>query len=188
MAICFLFASSVLLRIVFMDFEFIAAAEASDPEMSASIVGPTAPLRAALDEVEELRERLQRRESELDDRERAVEAAQTLVETRLAELEAAETHLEMLIQLSDEAAENDLSQLTEVYQAMAPGEAAALFSQMDPNFASGFLSRMSTEASAAIMAELPPETAYAISIVIATRNAGAPTLETDPPAEIDPDT
>jgi len=44
--------------------------------------------------------------------------------------------------------------------------------------------RMTPAASGAIMAELDPVVAYAISVVIATRNAAAPTLQ---PAPADPD-
>ncbi|WP_224816448.1 MotE family protein [Hasllibacter sp. MH4015] len=178
-----LFALSVILRVGTMDAPLIAPAQASDPDPVMSVVGPTSPIRAALDEVSALRDRLLAREAEIADRERAVDAAQALIEARLAELEAAEVRLQALIQTSDRAAEEDLARLTQVYESMEAQEAAALFSQMDPNFASGFLTRMSAPASAAIMSELDPATAYAISVVIATRNAGAPTLPAadDPP-------
>lgn len=172
-----IFAASVILRLSAMDFDLISMAEASDPDPITSLAGPTAPIRAALDEVTALRDRLAAREAELDDRERAVEAAQVLVEQRLAELEAAEIRLEALIQTSDSAAEGDLARLTQVYETMDPAHTAALFAQMDPNFSAGFLTRMTPASSAAVMSELDPATAYAISVVIATRNAAAPTLQ-----------
>lgn len=179
------FAASVALRISALDLTLVSTAEASDPEPVSSVVGPTAPIRAALDEVNALRARLAERETAIDDRERAVEAAQILIEERLGVLEAAEERLQALIQTSDSAAEADLARLTEVYQTMEADQTAALFAQMDPNFAAGFLTRMTPAASGAIMAELDPAIAYAISVVIATRNATAPTLR---PAEADPDT
>ena len=172
-----LFATSVVLRLGTMEFTFVSPAEASDPDPITSLAGPTAPIRAALDEVNALRDRLATREEELDDRERAVEAAQVLIEQRLAELEAAEIRLEALIQTSDSAAEGDLARLTQVYETMDPAQTAALFMQMDPNFSAGFLTRMAPAASAAVMSELEPATAYSISVVIATRNAAAPTLQ-----------
>ncbi len=175
-----LFAASVVLRLGTIDLSFVSAAEASDPEPITSLAGPTAPIRAALDEVNALRDRLAAREAELDDRERAVEAAQLLIEQRLADLEAAEIRLETLIQTSDTAAENDLARLTQVYETMDPAQTAALFAQMDPNFSAGFLTRMTPASSAAVMSELEPRTAYAISVIIATRNAAAPTLQAPP--------
>ncbi len=171
------FAISIGLRLSTMDFELVSAASASDPVPESTVVGPTSPIRSAMDEITMLRDRLLAREEELADRERAVEAAQILVEERLAELEATEIRLEALIQVSDTAAESDLQRLTEVYETMGPDQTAALFSQMDPNFAAGFLTRMSPAASAAIMAELDPAYAYSVSVVIATRNATAPTLD-----------
>lgn len=182
-----IFAASVVLRVGTLDFRLVSAAEASDPEPHTSDVGPTAPIRAALDEVTALRDRLVEREAAVADRERAIEAAQVLIEERLAVLEAAELRLQTLIQTSDTAAEADLARLTEVYQTMEADQTAALFAQMDPNFAAGFLTRMTPAASGAIMAELDPTIAYAISVVIATRNAGAPTL-LNSDAEPDPDT
>ncbi len=179
-----LFAASVILRVGTMDMNLVSAAEASDPAPAMSVAGPTAPIRAALDEVTALRDRLASRERELDDRERAIDAAQALVEARLSELEAAEARLEALIQTSDSAAEGDLARLTQVYETMDPDQAAELFEQMDANFAAGFLTRMAPGVSADIMTELDPATAYAISIVIATRNAAAPTLQ---PPDVSPD-
>ena len=181
------FAASVFLRVGNMDFQFVPPAEASDPDTMGSAAGPASPIRAALDEVTALRDQLRAREMQVDDRERAVEAAQILVEARLAELEAAEIRLQALIETSDQAAEGDLARLTDVYVTMQPEEAAALFAQMNPSFAAGFLSRMPADSSAAIMAELDPAIAYAISVVIATRNAAAPTLE-DPPQGVEPET
>ncbi len=181
------FAASIIVRIGTLDISFVSIAQASDPEAVSSVVGPTAPIRAALDEVAALRDRLAARAAEVDNRERAVEAAQVLIEARLLELEAAEMRLESLIQQSDSAAEADLARLTEVYQTMDPDQTAALFSQMDPHFAAGFLTRMSPAISGAVMAELDPAIAYAISVIIATRNAGAPTLQV-PAADSEMDT
>lgn len=175
------FAASVALRVGTLDFSLVSTAEASDPDPMSSAIGPTAPIRAALDEVTALRDRLAAREAEIDDRERAVEAVQVLIEERLVALEAAEMRLDALIRTSDSAAEADLARLTEVYQTMEPDQTAALFAQMDPNFAAGFLTRMTPAASGAVMAELDPRIAYAISVVIATRNAAAPTLRNSEP-------
>ena len=82
-----------------------------------------------------------------------------------------------MIAVSDSAAETDLDRLTRVYETMPPEQAAAVFEQMQPSFAAGFLSRMSPAASATLMAALPPEQAYAVSVIIATRNSAAPRLE-----------
>jgi flagellar motility protein MotE (MotC chaperone) len=173
------FVVSAVLRFGALGWPFPnAVAFASDTGPgSVDLAGPTAPLRTALDEVERLRADLERREAVVAEREQAVHAAQILVEDRIGELAAAEARLSDLLALSDTAAETDLDRLTRVYETMEAEAAAPLFAQMAPSFAAGFLARMSPAASAALLAELDPQTAYAISVVLATRNAAAPTRD-----------
>lgn len=187
------FAVSAVLRLGALE---IARAQAPESADVVSVAAPATPqpgiagqMQAALAEIDTLRLALEERDLALADRERAVAAAQALVEDRLAELEAAEQRLQTLISTSDRAAETDLDQLTRVYETMQPEVAAALFEQMPPSFAAGFLARMTPAASAALMAELPPEQAYAVSVVLATRNSSAPRLDpTIPAAAAVPDT
>ena len=185
-ALGLLFALSALLRLGSLEGASAEAVEAADPTPVAAPMasGPmpamVEALQDALTEIADLQSDLQGREAALADRERAVAAAQALVEERLADLEAAEARLEALIATSDSAAEADLERLTRVYETMPPEQAAPVFEQMQPSFAAGFLARMSPAASATLMAELPPEQAYAISVIIATRNSAAPRLQGGP--------
>lgn len=169
------FAASAIMRLGTIDLAF-AQSQSPTPDPVMADPAMTQTLAVALREVEALREDLDRRAIALEDRESAIMRAQTLVEQRLVDLEAAEARLEALIALSDRAAESDLDRLTAVYETMPAPEAAAIFGQMDPSFAAGFLTRMTPAASANLMAELTPEQAYAVSVVIATRNAAAPRL------------
>jgi flagellar motility protein MotE (MotC chaperone) len=57
---------------------------------------------------------------------------------------------------------------------MKPKEAAEIFETMDVSFAAGFLNRMRPDAAAGILSNVETTTAYAISVVMAGRNAGAP--------------
>jgi flagellar motility protein MotE (MotC chaperone) len=185
-ALGLVFAISALLRLGTLEGAFAEGDGGTDLPDRVAVAGPgptpsmAAALQEALIEVEALRATLAEREMDLADRERAVATASALVEARLADLEAAETRLEGLIARSDSAAETDLDRLTRVYETMPPEEAAAVFEQMQPSFAAGFLTRMSPAASATLMAALPPEQAYAVSVVIATRNSTAPRLDDGP--------
>lgn len=128
--------------------------------------------------IEALREREARvadRETRLADRVQALSVAEAEIVEKLDALQAAEESLAEMLALASSAAESDLSRLTEVYENMKSQEAAALFETMEPAFAAGFMGRMQPEAAAAIMSNLAPETAYLISVVLAGRNAGAPT-------------
>ncbi|HCP82297.1 MAG TPA: hypothetical protein DIT67_12200 [Octadecabacter sp.] len=130
------------------------------------------PLLAALQAREN---RVSEREVALGDRFLALSVAEEEVTKRLAELEAAEQSLLAALTLSETANDSDVMRLTAVYENMKPADAASLFQEMSPDFASGFLVRMRPEAAAAILAGLEPQTAYSISVIIAGRNANAPT-------------
>jgi flagellar motility protein MotE (MotC chaperone) len=141
----------------------------------------TAPA-SAMPQIEPLLAALQAREVRISDREvaindrlRALIAAEEELTKRLIELEAAEVSLTAALSLSETANDNDIARLTAVYENMKSADAARLFEEMAPDFAAGFLVRMRPDVAAAIMAGLDPPTAYSISAIIAGRNANAPT-------------
>lgn len=130
------------------------------------------PLLAALQAREA---RVEQRETAIDDRLQALAVAEEELRKRLTELEDAETSLTAALALSETANDSDIGRLTAVYENMKPADAASLFEEMAPDFAAGFLVRMRPEAAAAIMTGLEPQSAYSISVIIAGRNANAPT-------------
>ena len=109
------------------------------------------------------------------ERMQALKLADEEMERKLAALVAAEEDLRATIAMADTAAEGDISRLVKVYENMKPKQAAALFEQMNPEFAAGFLGRMRPESAAGIMAGLSPGAAHSFSVVLAGRNAEAPT-------------
>ncbi len=144
----------------------MAAPEACDvPDDIAAVL-------AALDQREA---RIAEREAALADRVASLKLAEEEIARNLVALQTAEEELEAMVALSEQASEGDLARLTTVYESMKPKEAAALFETMAPDFAAGFLGRMRPDAAAAIMAGLKPETAYTVSVLLAGRNANAPT-------------
>lgn len=143
---------------------------------------PLAHFAAEEEAVGMLIARLKAREADVIAKEEAL-AQRTLkldrlaaeVSARLDELAEAEAALRATMALADDAAETDLTQLTNVYENMKPKDAAALFETMEPSFASGFLARMKPASAAAIMAGLTPDKAYLISLILSGRNMDAPT-------------
>ena len=130
--------------------------------------GDTAALQA--------RERaLEKRELQIEDRMKALAIAERSVREKIDAMVAAEERLTATLSLAETASEDDIARLTSVYEQMKPKQSAQLFSQMDAEFAAGFLSRMKPEAAAGILAGMDPQTAYTISVVLAGRNARAPT-------------
>lgn len=154
----------------------IGAALANAPDQAA----PDAPLNCpapplALAEALSTREaQVKTHEAAVVDRMAALALADQAITKRMAELQKAEEDLKKTLAIADGAAENDLTQLTSVYEAMKPADAAKLFQTMAPEFAAGFLGRMRPEAAAAVLSGMTPEAAYSISVLIAGRNALAP--------------
>lgn len=148
----------------------------SAPEVIATADQPS------LDDLNMLISALSAREAELDareqllsDREADLLEAQRAIQANLADLEMAEQRLAARMAESNGASDADIGQLTQVYQSMKPKAAADLFAAMAPEFAAEFLVRMTPDGAAAVFSNLEPDVAYALSAVIAGRNALAAT-------------
>ncbi len=152
-----------------------AMARAPDGGQSAAPqVCPEPPL--ALAEALATREqRVATQEAAIADRLAALALADATIRTRLESLAAAEASLSETLARADGAAEGDLAKLTKMYETMKPKDAAALFATMAPDFAAGFIGRMQPAAAAAVLSGMQAEQAYAISVLLAARNAKVPT-------------
>jgi flagellar motility protein MotE (MotC chaperone) len=146
------------------------------------IVTPPPTLPAAepemgslLESIRRRQEQLTRNEIEIAERQHKLNLVEQRIARQLAVLIQAEQRLADTLAIADSAAENDLKQLTEVYEKMKAKSAAEIFETMEVSFAAGFLSRMKPESAAGILSEMPPNAAYSISVVMAGKNANAPT-------------
>lgn len=171
-----LLAVSALTRIV-------SASLASIPDATAQASAPVPPLDdATTDEIAGLLQDISRRAAQLDQREldvalreQDIAVARQEIEAALVRLKDAEERLAARMQQSSTAAETDIGQLVRVYEGMKPKDAAILFEEMEAAFAAGFLARMNADAAAALFSNLSPEKAYALSVLMAGRNANAAT-------------
>ncbi len=157
-------------RAIALEVSAIAGGIAATPAVAADSTDGLGELLTALREREA---RLAEAEARNVERERALAEAEQEVAKGLVALSEAEEAVSALLALADTATESDISRLVAMYEAMKPAEASALFDQMDPVFAAGFLGRMRSDAAAGVLAGLPPEKAYALSVVLAGRNAAA---------------
>jgi flagellar motility protein MotE (MotC chaperone) len=159
----------------------VGVALANAPDNQAETVEPSTPGHCpapplALAEALTTREgKVAAKEAAINDRMAALALAETAIQQRLTAMQTAEANLAATLSIADEAAEKDIVKLTAVYESMKPKDAAALFTAMDPAFAAGFLTRMQPGAAGAIMAGMAPDAAYGISVLMAGRNARAPT-------------
>lgn len=131
-------------------------------------------IQDVLDLLKDRKAKLDKREADMRKRMSALAAADAEIDRKMKALVDAEDKLRATLAIAKTAAEDDLGQLTTVYENMKPKQAAALFEAMEPQFSAGFLGRMKPAAAASVMAGLTPETAYAISVILAGRNANVP--------------
>ena len=136
---------------------------------------PTPDVGSLLATIQERQQQLTRRETEISDRLQLLNSVEDRVAEQMKVLQEAEEKLASTLAIADHAAEKDLTRLTTVYEKMKPKNAAEIFQTMELSFAAGFLSRMKPEAAAGIMSEMPADIAYSVSVVMAGRNANAPT-------------
>ena len=146
-----------------------------EPHRTAALCPPSREVAALVERLESRDAELSRRARALTLRERDVEAAAAEAAAAIDAMEAAGARLEARMARSATASAEDLARLTAVYEGMKPKDAATLFEAMDPDFAAGFLARMRPEPAAAIFSNLAPTAAYALSVVMAGRNAAAAT-------------
>ena len=147
---------------------------------TAPISGPPSLLCPPSEEVADLLRQIEARGRDLDAREDSIalreqdiRVAGQEIRASMARLDEARAALEARMYASDAAADEDVARLVTVYEGMKPREAAALFEAMESAFAAGFLSRMRPERAAAVLSRMDSDKAYALSAVIAGRNADA---------------
>ena len=168
---------------VFASADAVIAATAKAPETpteavpaadhSAQLCTPDTDLQRVLDSLRSREGALVTRETETDVRIKELLALEKRIKAEQATLVTERQALEATMSLADTAAEDDLVQLTAVYERMKPKSAAAHFEAMNAEFAAGFLGRMKPATAAAIMAQMDPQFTYAISVFLAGRNANA---------------
>lgn len=116
------------------------------------------------------RAELVERERALAERAQTLEAIEARLQQRLEELSRARDELESTAAMVDSAASRDVRHLAQMYETMKPKQAAVIFDRMTPAFAAGFLGEMDSDAAALVLASMEPDKAYAVSLLLATRN------------------
>ncbi len=151
----------------------LAMSSATADTSAAPVNCPTPPaaLAAALAGREA---QVKAQEQAIAERMAALNLSDQAITKRMGELQTAEDDLKKTLAIADGASEKDLAQLTAVYEAMKPADAANLFQTMAPEFAAGFLGRMQPASAAAILTGMKSDKAYEISVLLAGRNALAP--------------
>lgn len=107
--------------------------------------------------------------SDLEMRERLLEAAEKRVDGKIAELRALEARLKELTGVKDEQAAKQFVSLVKVYETMKPRDAARIFEKLDLGVQLAVAHRMKEAKMAAILAEMDPEAAKSLTMALAGR-------------------
>ncbi len=114
---------------------------------------------------------LAKHEADLADRVRLLEVVERRVDEKILVLKSVKEELESRLVFADSAAKEDVTLLARMYEQMKPQKAGEIFNAMDSSFAAGFLTEMNSDSAAQILTNMETNKAYAVSVMIAGRNA-----------------
>ena len=136
---------------------------------------PLDPVLFTRSEIELLQE-LSKRRKELDAREQTViqregllNAAETRIEKKIAELKGVKDDIEQLIQKYEEQEEQQLNDLVAIYEKMKPKDASRIFNDLETDILLQIFDKMKASKTALILANMKAARAKEITSRIAER-------------------
>lgn len=135
----------------------------------AELAGLSAAEVQVLQALQERRSQLDTRAEQYETQDELMLAAERRLDERLTELRRLETHVNDLLGQLDEAQEQRLASLVDVYQRMRSKDAAAVFDGLDDDVLVQVASRMRQANLAEVMGRMEPDRARALTQMLADR-------------------
>lgn len=152
-----------------------AAAETQDGAALDGKMAREAPSQCltgdVLDVLQADQKKLTERFAAISAREQTLATLEAKLSDQMIQIEAANKALEARIDMMKTVANDDIAHLVKMYEIMKPKQAAEIFNSMDPAFAAGFLRQMDGERAGMIMANMESRKSYAVSVIMASKNA-----------------
>jgi flagellar motility protein MotE (MotC chaperone) len=145
------------------------AANQCAPATLAEMAGLSAAEVQVLQALSARRQTLDQRAEQFETQDELMLAAEQRLNERLAELRQLETHVNDLLGQLDEAQEQRLASLVDVYQRMRARDAAAVFDGLDDEVLVQVASRMRQANLAEVMGRMDPERARVLTQMLADR-------------------
>ncbi|MDZ4692155.1 hypothetical protein [Terricaulis sp.] len=145
-----------------------AANQCAAPTL-AELAGLSAAEVQVLQALSERREQLDARGEQYETQDELMLAAERRLDERLTELRRLETHVNDLLGQLDEAQEQRLASLVDVYQRMRAKDAATVFDGLDDDVLVQVASRMRQANLAEVMGRMDPERARTLTRLLADR-------------------
>lgn len=145
--------------------EDAATGESEGAQIAELLSGPgfSKGVDSILAEVKAREAMLARREIELAEREGAVKELEAMVAERAGELERIRAEVETRILAWSAQGQDRIEQLSGVYSAMPPAEAAALLGKLDLDLSVSVIRQMKKKISASVLAAMKPDRALQVS-------------------------
>ena len=115
------------------------------------------------------RDKMDRREKQLEERQTIAKEAESLASKRIEELIALETRIQDLLDQEKSINDKKIKRLTTVYEGMKADKAAPVIARMDMDIIVKMFSRMNEKQVGKILSFLPPKQAVVISEALTKR-------------------
>jgi len=138
----------------------------AQPAFTAS---PSEVERRLLEQLAVRREALDKRERDIETREKLLEATELRLNDRFTALDGEIETLRQLLAQKKEVETAEYEALSDAYERMKPREAARIFEVLDDELLAPVASGMRTQAIAGVLAEMNPEKARALTKLLADR-------------------
>ena len=117
------------------------------------------------------RNELDKRASDLDQREALLQAAEQRIDDKIAKLGAMQKVIDDAFKKQDQQDDTKLKSLVKIYEAMKPKDAAHIFEQLELPVVLEVLEKMKEQKTAPILASMDPAKAQAVTAALAERHA-----------------
>ena len=124
-----------------------------------------------LENLLERRTRLDKRERDIDMREKLLAATEIRIDQKISELKAINTNIEGFIKQFDAREDEKFTSLVKIYETMKPKDAARIFNELELEILLQLLRRMREAKAALIIAKMNPAKAMIVTSKLAMRNS-----------------
>lgn len=142
------------------------------PEASSSLLSAGFMTETEIEVLQSLasrRDALEKREEEIDLREKLLTAAESRVDEKITELKGLEEQIAGLLKMRDEKQEEQILSLVKMYETMKPKDAARIFENLETDVLLDVAGRMKEKSMAAILAAMKSDSAQDLTLMLVKR-------------------
>jgi len=117
-----------------------------------------------LQQLAERRDRIEKREQELEVRGAMLKAAESRIDKKVEEMKSLQATIEQLLAAYDEQQEKKVASLVKIYETMKPKEAAKIFEELEMDVLLMVVERFNGRRLAPVLAAMDPQKAREVTV------------------------